>query len=715
MHARHETKHLEDGSANPKWKPRAERKAVKNTWVAWDGEGYQTASGQHYYTLFGAYWDDGSSEGRYVTIEAKAGERLHTRDILKFIEEVKAQCPPEAIHVGFALVYDNTHIFYDLPWGAARNAVAGEGRFRARYGGFRIKITPRKMTEIYFPGWRRDLRGVERERKRLILYDVWGFFQGRLVDAVEQWLGKDYPDLPLIKAGKEARGLEDNPINQRAYMRAELRALVRMMAKLNESFLSLGFALRRWHGPGAAATAAYERYMPKGWFSAAREALIENPAFNEAVERAYFGGRVEMLQFGRAVGRFYDYDINSAYPHAMRLLPDITKGEWKHSFDGGLSDSPLAVYHVVWDFPHVLISPFPLRTRNGSVYFPCRGEGWYWTPEIEAALDVLTNNPHYRHCTLQILEKYEWVGPIETRPFSWVEEMYQKRHECVREGRIGEQLALKLTLNSLYGKTAQRVGYVPWYEEVTDYQLAEKRVVENERPQLPPFYNLIIAGYITSTCRSMVFRAATENPRAVIAIATDGLITTKPLRQLPVSEDKLLGGWSVKVLEGDLLSLQAGVIYFIDKQGRVREKTRGFAPLKRVEEVRARMEQICQAWETGQRSLFIPNRKLIGLRAATATASRWTERGKFVEEVREIKLWPPESGDKRTLNGNGVVFPARGLVQTYPNQPITDLFSNSSSYPYSVSCRAIDLEQVREYRRQELAQLDTAVALCRAA
>jgi len=60
-------------------------------------------------------------------------------------------------------------------------------------------------------------------------------------------------------------------------------------------------------------------------------------------------------------------------------------------------------------------------------------------------------------CGAEIVEGWEYTGSQE-RPFSWVTEMYDTRRDWKRRG-ISAQLALKLCMNSMYGKLAQRIGW----------------------------------------------------------------------------------------------------------------------------------------------------------------------------------------------------------------------------------------------------------------
>ncbi len=100
-------------------------------------------------------------------------------------------------------------------------------------------------------------------------------------------------------------------------------------------------------------------------------------------------------------------------------------------------------------------------------------------------------------------------------PFEFVRELYDLRRDLKLKEIQGEgydilELAIKLCLNSIYGKFAQRIGGS-----------------EFDAPSsVCPYYAAITAG-----CRRRVLEAALLDPEAVVMFATDGLVSTRPLEQ----------------------------------------------------------------------------------------------------------------------------------------------------------------------------------------
>jgi hypothetical protein len=91
---------------------------------------------------------------------------------------------------------------------------------------------------------------------------------------------------------------------------------------------------------------------------------------------------------------------------------------------------------------------------------------------------------------------------------------------------------LKIALNSLYGKRAQRSGSGPYHD-----------VVE--------------AGLITAITRAQIIAAVGQNPEAVVMVATDAVFSTRPL-QLDLGNG--LGQWEEKPWP-DLFVAQPGVYF----------------------------------------------------------------------------------------------------------------------------------------------------------
>jgi hypothetical protein len=366
------------------------------------------------------------------------------------------------------------------------------------------------------------------------IYDVFGFFQASFLVACEKYLG-DVPELRQIKEGKEHRSaftfkeLDDFII---PYNDLELKLLVDVMNILRDDLAKVGITPGMWHGPGAVANEVLKKYEIPISRDVPKEVL-------NASQYAYAGGRFEHFLVGRYKGTVYEYDINSAYPAAATHLPDLTQGHWEHvqRYEPG----SFGVWHIKYQSrqEHKGIQPEPLfcRSRDGFVSYPCQVEGWYWTPEASFCADSVTDGWVFRATSSE-------------RPFAFIQELYDQRRVFKAERNSAER-ALKLILNSIYGKLAQKIGWDPL--------------------EPPRWHQFEYAGYITSYCRAKIYEAIKLSPNDIISVETDAVFSTVPL-DLPISNQ--LGDWEEKRYS-EIVYIQSGFYYATDLDGEIICKYRG--------------------------------------------------------------------------------------------------------------------------------------------
>lgn len=606
--------------------------------IAWDGEGADV-NGVHQYVLLM------NSKGDVLSMP----EGIPTQVALDFLCNGKEKYP-DAIHVVFGGSYDVNMILRDLPYNYMK-LLQKNHRVYWRY--FNIQYIARK----YFMVSRYDKHFGDKRKKKalttLSLWDVIGFFQGTFVKSLQEY----FPDredqeqllhIPEIESGKQRRGtftrdeLESFVI---PYTRYEVEALVHLMNKLRLNFLDAGIHLSRWDGAGAAAAAVLKSYGVKKYYPVNMLTELE-----QAGQVAYGGGHVEMYKYGHYEGIVHHYDIIGAYPSVMPELPNIANGEWLYIKDDMFktiypnNKNYFSLYKIYWDFYNTPeIYPFFYRYPWGSeprIYYPSRGYSWIWQPELEVALKWLDTLGGY----IKVLEKWEFVPGDDVRPFDFVEELYKKRLEYKAAG-MGAALALKLAVNSFYGKMAQTVGYDP-----------------NVRDKKPPFYNILYAGYVTSRVRARMMDAILQAPESVIAVATDGLWS---LQELSLNVGKNLGQWEYERLSS-FTSIQAGV-YFATKE-KESEKIyhyRGFNQGSISE------SDVIQHWKNRDYTMHIPTRRFVTMGTALASESRFLSHWRrWEEDTRELELFPG-SRQKRfgKLLEDGRPSPecAYKLLDTSPN------------------------------------------------
>lgn len=502
--------------------------------MTWDGEGinHDGEGKPQSYCLFGC------SAAMYV-----AGERLTTAQCLSLIMDVE-RAYPHVIHVGFSFKYDVEMILCDLPiksWYQLRR------HGMVRWKGYRITYHPGK--KFIVSTW--DKRTGE--RTTATIYDVWGFFQSSFVVACKKWLDPhELTEIERVEEGKAKRGTfsyDELMTYVFPYWQSELGLLARLCNRMRERLTEAGVLPSTWHGPGAIATTIYRQHKVRDHMSrTARDCISDADMHirtlpeevNNAAQSAYSAGRFECFKIGHHDDKVWQYDINSAYPAAISTLPSLRNGEWEHQVSPTFDSRMFALWHVEFDCWAIERLPFafPLfyRDERRCISYPMRVSGWYWTPE--AALIG-----KYGHIT----ESWSWhPNGAPVYPFAFVNDMYAQRQEWKRNGNPAEK-ALKLALNSLYGKMAQRAGW------------------QDGRP-LPRFHQLEWAGWVTSYTRATLYRAMNMAGPNLVAVETDAVFSTAPLPRLPISTS--LGEWDLT--EHDWITYLASGTYWTNNKAAYR-------------------------------------------------------------------------------------------------------------------------------------------------
>lgn len=496
--------------------------------IAWDGEGTNpTGSRNQNYSLFGC-----------STGEKVIAQNLSTLQCLKLVIDVGRK-NPNAFHIGFAFEYDTNMILRSL---SAKKFAELKENGSILYNGYRVEHVSGKWIQVtkYGPTYR---EGKQNDKFTVRIADIFGFFQCSFVQACESYI-PDHPlmaQLSIIVEGKAKRNQFDfkNIDYIKAYWEVEIQLLKALVDRLREMLYSVDLKITRWHGPGAIANYTYKKQGILPHKSLTPEAV------RNAARYGYAGGRFELYRLGRHE-RVYGIDINSAYPAAISKLPSLSEGTWKYVTNPSTIQE-FGIYHVRLKGMGLLAKqPSPLFHRDPAhnISYPWLTEGWYWSPEI------ISCKPYWEKAGFEIVEGYEYVD-WSTRPFGFVRDMYEERRRLKAEGN-GAEKALKLALNSLYGKMAQRVGW--------------------ERTGRPPtWHQLEWAGYVTSATRAKLFAVMARIPwEHLIAVETDGIYTTYDPSKLGIRDSKILGQWETTEYD-EMMYVQSGV-YFARGEHLITEK-----------------------------------------------------------------------------------------------------------------------------------------------
>jgi hypothetical protein len=378
---------------------------------------------------------------------------------------------------------------------------------------------------------------ITKGEETLTINDVISFFQRPFIQACDEYLGT-YEGREQLVREKARRGnftvAELDSISD--YNQLELVLLVQLATELRARLNRVGLRPRRWNSPGAIASALFLKEKTK----AHRNENIPEPVA-KAGRYAYAGGRFEMIRYGSVKENVYEYDLNSAYPRALREVPSLVGGKWIHHTGTNAHQlHPFALYRIRYEGTDTSIpGPVFIRGENGTISYPLKVENWIWTPEWEVLQEYVQQ---VEGATQETLECWEYQPATEYKPFGFIDGLYKLRQELKAAGD-GAQVGVKLALNSMYGKCAQQVGWTP---ATSKYPL-----------RVPTYHQLEWAGYVTSWCRSRVLRAALTDIDSVVAFETDALFTTRPL---PIEIGTELGDWEETVFTS-LTYVQSGHYY----------------------------------------------------------------------------------------------------------------------------------------------------------
>ena len=631
-------------------------------------EGTRYTGQAHYMNLLAA------SSGQEI---ACAQGRLGFLDCMEFLFQA-ARENRGAIMVAYGMSYDVTQMLvHDLSKPVLDSINAGvKTKFVVNGRAYKVLYRPRKCLQVW--RWRDSTIGYILDSRlnsveepcsdKFTLWDVLGFFQQSFVATMEKWLGSDHADYRLIESMKGQRDQFTRAMLplMREYNQAECRALVSVMELLRDAIAQLGLSISRWDGAGAISAALLKKHRIKDFKNEA-----PGPVF-DAARCAFSGGHIEVCKFGVLNCTVHHYDINSAYPAIIQDLPDLSSGQWNR---GRSFDPPpgFTLVKVRYGFAsNMAFYPLFHRSPDGSIGYPQYGCGWFWHAEFSVARDFFVQHGGNE---FEVLDWWSFTPANKGKPFSWVPEYYDLRKDMVRRIKAakartetgfaglspeeqwitGGEKVIKLGANGLYGKSAQQLGGTAF------------------KP--PPYFQLEWAGYITAGCRSVLMRAAMQDPSAIVSFATDGLFSLRPLA-LDCPAEKQLGAWEY-TRESAMVLAMAGVYWLWDggepSGSRGQEGltdppkhaySRGFDKAA-VQTPRL----VLEAWKQGKDSVPVPLHRLVTMGSACASSSPsaplWQARGMFLSANRRLDI----SGRSHKRDAiPGKVSPWKGPVSTRPRQ-----------------------------------------------
>jgi len=171
-------------------------------------------------------------------------------------------------------------------------------------------------------------------------------------------------------------------------------------------------------------------------------------ALREFFRLGYYGGRVEVYQFGPiAASTTYHYDVNSLYPSVMATgaYPDVWH-PWRSRSTLDLGREGIA--EVTMRVPECALPGLPVRADEELLYPWGRLRGVWPYPELRGAVED--------GAVIEAVHRCVEYAALPASPFAeYVRYCYAQRRAATDP--LGD-LHWKLMLNSLYGKFGQRDG-----------------------------------------------------------------------------------------------------------------------------------------------------------------------------------------------------------------------------------------------------------------
>lgn len=405
--------------------------------------------------------------------------------------------------------------------------------------------------------------------RRLDIHDTGTAFTGGLEHSLSEWQPElSSEQLAAIAWGKSVRSdgfqmadlLRMHPYDEiigriEFYSESECVGHARMCRKLIEAVTDAGHIPvlpSKLFGSGSIASAALDYYgvtPRKNTITCDR--MARGLEIDQIPTMTYFGGLIETPVLGQLDEVVDEADINSAYPSHMLSMPCMKDGHgrWVSVPGARRREAPrgsLGYVLASWVVETESTPPFLVRTKTGLVRQPLVGSQiWVTLPEYETAVDRFPDI--IAHHVVYFVPECECENPL-----AFLSDLYDKRAIIKAEMKGVEkgspewmemncrQLAIKLVINSIYGKFAQR------------------------RPQAGRFTNMHYASHITGCTRAQVRRESWDREDqggTVVYTHTDSVLS---IGGNPVDGGSALGKWGLEKQSHGFTVIQPGLAVAID-------------------------------------------------------------------------------------------------------------------------------------------------------
>lgn len=427
-------------------------------------------------------------------------------DFMEYVHRICTHKGTEYIVVGFNLQYEFTQVFGNLP--SDLNSL-DEYEFRYvmndasgnRIASYVVHVMSDKRYGVVFLN--------EATHRRFRLMDAHAFYTTSLDDAAK-----------MLGVGRKLE------VKHKKFTRGDLGDDLFLSYARQDAYLTrkIGEAIVSMHEDFDVPTCITAPHFASRVFRRhflTKTVALPDQELEQAGLNSYHGGRNGYYLDGpKHLTGLYAYDITSAYPEAMRQLPNIEEAtwEWAEQYEKGAD----ALWCVTMQYRSCKYRGI-MRHDNGFHATGLVTDAWTTSYELDAAM--AQGEVEIIRCVGWKMNGEKGAGPLAR----YVDHFFAMKKTAVGAARV----AAKLFLNSLYGKFFQKVplGIVGYYDAETLDELGNVRYVETDPTatydyQAGGLYHPPIASLITGFVRARMH--GLEHKYGAVMTSTDGFFARKP-------------------------------------------------------------------------------------------------------------------------------------------------------------------------------------------
>lgn len=390
---------------------------------------------------------------------------------------------------------------------------------------------------------------ISRKGHTIHIYDMHGFYEGKLEYNAEKYLAEHKDDLDPKKFTKAFVKANWDLIAK--YCIHDAHLVCKLAELLIKKFESWGVYPQKLY---STAYVSYQYFKTHTRYVTVERYWQKYPKVLYYAMQSYNGGKFEVTEKG--TGHFYEYDIISAYPYEIANLLDISHAhvvdskQYKKSADYGF-------LRIRGKIPVDLHSPVVIK-RNKVNTYPA---GYIERVITKKEYEYLTENG----ATLEIIDAIWLFCNYRSYPYrKAIKELIKYKNRYKVEHKDLDYHTIKIFLNSLYGKFVQLIDKGKFWHATT-------------------CWNPIYGSIITANVRVRISAMQQKHPD-IIAVHTDSIISKK---SLPITHKGSLGDFIYETA-GPGIIIGSGIYQIGDKV-----KFRGYSiPINLIEAIDRRSKYL---------------------------------------------------------------------------------------------------------------------------